>query len=120
MNKSVIILVILLIAGCTQTASSSENTTLESVQSGPASYNISIQNFAFSPQTITLRIGDTVTWTNLDSAAHIVASTVPNLPGFLSPSLANRATYSFTFIISGTYTYKCQIHPSMTGTIIVE
>ena len=79
--------------------------------------NVNISGFAFVPQTLTVSVGTTVTWTNNDSASHTVTSN-DNL--FESGTLAKGATFSHTFEQKGTFNYHCSIHPSMTGKIIVE
>jgi plastocyanin len=79
--------------------------------------DVFIQGMAFSPSTITVTAGTTVTWTNKDAVTHDVTS-VPAL--FVSSGLGQGATYSFTFANPGTYSYKCSIHPSMTGTVNVN
>jgi plastocyanin len=87
-----------------------------SASSTPVSTNmINIQNFAFSPQTITVAKGATVTWTNNDSASHQIKSQT-----FNSNLLGKGQTFSFTFNDSGTFDYSCAIHPSMTGKIVVQ
>jgi plastocyanin len=83
-----------------------------------AGNQVGINNFAFSPQVLTVKVGDTVTWTNSDSAGHTVTSTTP--AGVLaSGTLQNGQTFSFTFTKAGKFDYHCAIHPSMTGTIVV-
>lgn len=79
--------------------------------------DVFIQGMAFSPSTITVKAGTAVTWTNKDAITHDATSS-PALFG--SGGLAQGATYSFTFANPGTYSYKCTIHPSMTGTVIVN
>ena len=90
---------------------------------GAKTYTVTIKNFAFSPQTLTINKGDTVIWVNEDSAPHQIASnphpTHTDLPGLVSGSLSTGQSYSFTFDKAGTFGYHCHIHPSMTGTIIV-
>lgn len=76
---------------------------------------ISIQNFAFSPASLTVKKGTKVVWTNNDSAPHQIKSAT-----FNSDSLSKGQTYSFTFDVVGAFPYICAIHPSMQGTIIVE
>jgi plastocyanin len=76
---------------------------------------ITIQNFAFSPSSLTLNQGDAVRWTNQDSAPHTVTSDT-----FQSPNLTTNGSFSFTFKQAGTFSYHCSIHPSMKGTIIVK
>lgn len=79
---------------------------------------IEISNFAFSPNTLTIGIGDTVTWTNKDSAVHTIVS--DSGTEINSGSLANGASYSHTFTSAGTYDYHCSIHTSMKGKVIVS
>jgi plastocyanin len=79
---------------------------------------ISINDFAFKPQTITVKAGTTVTWTNKDGTQHGIAS--PNNAFARSKALNPNDSYSFTFTTPGTYNYFCFIHTSMTGTIVVE
>jgi plastocyanin len=79
---------------------------------------ISINNFAFKPQNLTVKAGTTVTWTNKDADAHGIASS--NNAFARSKALDTNDGYSFTFTTPGTYQYFCYIHPQMTGTIVVE
>jgi plastocyanin len=81
---------------------------------------ITIKNFAFDPAVLTVKPGTTVTWLNQDPAPHAIASDTTSAVAFSSESLANGASYAFTFTRPGTYTYHCSIHPSMTGTIVVQ
>lgn len=80
---------------------------------------ISIEGFAFSPKTLTIKAGTTVTWTNKDSASHTVTSDESKRE-LNSPNLGNGASYSHTFNTPGTYNYHCTLHPMMKATIIVE
>jgi len=83
--------------------------------SAPQTRAVSIANFAFGPASITIKKGDTVVWTNQDSAPH----TVTGDGGLNSPTLNQGGKYSFTFGSMGTFTYKCAFHPSMTGSVVV-
>jgi plastocyanin len=75
---------------------------------------ISISGFAFVPSSITVRKGETIVWTNKDTAPHTVTG------GDLQSSpLGQNQTYSFTYDKTGTFSYRCSIHPSMRGTITV-
>ncbi|MFI5972202.1 plastocyanin/azurin family copper-binding protein [Streptomyces sp. NPDC051452] len=89
---------------------------------GPASpvtgNTVTINNFAFSPATLKVKAGTTVTWTNRDSDAHTVTSAGTGGP-LHSAALATHATYTYTFTKPGTYAYLCTIHPFMTGTVEV-
>ena len=78
---------------------------------------IDISGMAFSESTITISIGDIITWTNQDSAPH--SATADN-GEFDSGALNNGESFTFIFNTTGTYTYHCSIHNGMTATIIVE
>ncbi|MBI4295121.1 MAG: cupredoxin family copper-binding protein [Chloroflexi bacterium] len=83
----------------------------------PSAQQVSIEGFAFSPQTITVARGTTVVLTNKDAVPHTVTS---DDSVFDSGSLAQGATYSYIFDQSGTFTYYCAFHPYMKGTVIVQ
>lgn len=70
----------------------------------------------FSPGTLTVTAGTTVSWTNQDSQEHQPAADNGSFSGDVGPN----GSYSFTFANKGTVTYHCKIHPTMTGTIIVQ
>lgn len=81
---------------------------------------------AYSPRTVTVKVGTTVRWTNDDVIAHTVTSgpsdgTTPEPDGlFDSGFLAAGESWSYTFDEPGTYEYHCTPHPWMTGTVVVE
>jgi plastocyanin len=79
---------------------------------------VSIDNFTFTPQTLTVKAGTTVTWTNRDDIPHTVASASNAFNK--SGALDTDDSYSFTFTTPGTYQYFCYIHPRMVGSIVVE
>lgn len=81
-----------------------------------ATRTVAIQNFTFSPQSLTVKKGDTVVWTNKDSAGHTVTG---NMGGPASQTIPKNGTYSYTFNNVGTFAYHCSIHPTMTGTVVV-
>lgn len=85
---------------------------------GALTVDVTIQNFAFSPVTITIDPGDTVRWTNLDSASH---SAVTIVTGFITQTLAQNQSTTIAFDRAGTFDYICGVHgPSMRGTVIVR
>ena len=83
----------------------------------PTTHYIDIQGMAFSPSSITINVGDTIVWTNYDSASHTVTS---NDGTFDSGSISNGNTFSFTFTSAGTFNYYCAPHPNMTGSVTVQ
>jgi plastocyanin len=84
--------------------------------SAQSTVNVSIENFSFSPASISVSAGDTVVWTNNDSVAHTVTSTDG---AFDTGDIAPGASASVTFDNAGTFAYICSIHPSMTGSVDV-
>ena len=80
---------------------------------------VSISGFAFSPATLNIGVGDTVTWTNNESTA--IPHTVTSDTGteLNSATLNPTNTYSHTFTTAGTFTYHCSIHPTMHGSVVV-
>ncbi len=86
-------------------------------EAAPVSNEIEISGFAFVPATVTVTVGTTVTWTNLDSVVHTVTSETGL---FDSGNLARNATFSYSFADRGTFSYFCAIHPYMRGKVIVE
>jgi len=77
---------------------------------------VSIDNFAFAPATMTVKAGSTVVWTNHDEEPHTVAASDGS---FHSPGMGTGATFSHTFPSAGTFDYVCSIHPMMHGTVVV-
>jgi len=79
---------------------------------------VTIDNFFFTPGTVTVKAGTTVTWTNKDDIPHGIASS--NNAFKKSGALDTDDSFSFTFTTPGTYQYFCYLHPKMVGTIVVE
>ena len=78
---------------------------------------ISIHDFSFSPVSLTVAVGATVSWKNLDPEPHTVRSVDDQ---FRSGALDQNDSFSFKFVKPGTYRYVCSIHPQMVGTITVK
>lgn len=78
---------------------------------------VTIAGFAYQPDKVSIKAGQTVTWTNKDVTAHTVTGTKGDWD---SGNLATGASYSKTFSKPGTYEYVCAIHPNMTGVIVVQ
>lgn len=78
---------------------------------------VPIAQFAFDPASVSVAVGTTVTWTNIDTVPHTVTATDGS---FNSGNLNPGDSFSFTFDGAGTFDYICNYHPNMTGTIIVE
>ena len=78
---------------------------------------VNIDNFSFTPQTLTVKPGTTVTWVNKDDVPHTVVSTAKK---FSSRVLDTDDKYAYTFTDPGTYEYYCSVHPHMKGKVIVQ
>ncbi len=87
---------------------------------GLAPTQVTIANYAFSPASLTVDSGTTVRWTNMDMVGHTVTPGGQGATmGMGSAMMGHMATYSYTFMESGTYEYHCEPHPYMTGTVVV-
>jgi plastocyanin len=89
---------------------------LGSVSARAEEHKVTIDNFTFTPAQLTVKLGDTVTWTNHDDIPHTVVSAGK----FRSKATDTDGTFSFTFSSAGDYKYFCSLHPHMTGMIKVE
>lgn len=107
----------LLALGCGSSSTTTTAAGLGTTTPAAAANTVTIAGNAFSPASITVKVGDSVTWTNNDSLSHTVTA---DDNSFASSDLANGATFSFTFTKAGTFPYHCSIHPSMTATVVVE
>jgi amicyanin len=115
---AVVLVLACLCAGCFSPQAPQQPSPATPAPVNPANA-IAINNFAFSPATLTVKAGTTVTWTNEDSVPHTVVSDAGSAVVFTSPALATGSSFPFTFTQAGTYTYHCSIHPSMKGTVVV-
>ena|ERR1700753_3211885 len=79
-------------------------------------HQVKIDNFTFNPAEVTVKVGDTVTWTNGDDIPHTVVSAGK----FRSKTMDTENSFTFTFTAAGDYKYFCSLHPHMTGMIKVE
>jgi plastocyanin len=97
------------------TSSAPASTSSSSSGGGVA---IKMQNIAFDPKAVTVKVGQKITWTNDDSTDHNV--TADSGADFKSDDFGNGGTFSFTPDKAGTVKYECTIHPGMTGTLTVQ
>lgn len=112
------ITLLVLLAGCATeptTTTSPQKTEQAQESASIQDVNAEILNFAFSPESMRLKQGTTVTWTNKDAAAHTVTG-----QNFDSGMLNKDGSWSRTFEEKGTFEYYCAFHPGMKGTVIVE
>lgn len=89
------------------------------VRVAAAHYSVQMVNYAFAPASITVNEGDTITWTNQDTAPHTVTTT-SGPQSLNSPYLSKGQSWSYTFSAPGTYEYYCTVHPDMRARIVVR
>ena len=89
---------------------------LYAAAAAPTETRVSIDNFVFKPDAITVRAGTTVVWENDDDIAHTV---VESQGAFRSQALDTEDKFSFTFTTPGTFEYFCSLHPRMKGQVVV-
>lgn len=82
----------------------------------PTPVIVVIKDFSFSPATLTVPVGSSVTWQNKDSVAHTATA---NGKSFDSGNLEGGKSFTYTFTKPGTYDYVCSYHSSMTATVVV-
>jgi plastocyanin len=97
-------------AGCGSSSSGSSSSSAPGTQ-------VKMQNIAFSPAKLTVKLGTTVTWTNEDTAAHNVVA--DSGATFRSKDFRLGQTYKFTPTKAGTIKYECTLHPGMSGELDV-
>lgn len=95
------------------------NDTEQSDTEAVTTETVAIRDFAYTPATITVKKGSTVTWTNNDAMQHDVMPDAESDDFMGSKLLSKGESYSFTFDTPGTYTYHCSPHTYMKGTVIV-
>jgi plastocyanin len=118
-------IVALAAAGCgssnsssTSSGSSSSASSTAAASSSGGGVAIKMQNIAFDPKAVTVKVGQKVTWTNDDSTNHNV--TADSGAAFKSKDFGSGGTFSFTPTKAGTIKYVCTIHPGMVATLTVQ
>ncbi len=81
-----------------------------------APHEVLITNFAFDPVDLTIAVGDSVRWTNMDASPHTVTA---GDGSFDSGMLSNGQSFTFVFSTAGTFPYVCQFHSNMSAVIYV-
>ncbi|MBI4147727.1 cupredoxin family copper-binding protein [Candidatus Woesearchaeota archaeon] len=89
----------------------------EAAPAAEADVTVRIKDFAFIPEVVTVKEGQTIKWVNDDSAVHTVEA---NNKAFSSPELYQNDAWVWKADKKGAYEYICGIHPSMKGKVVVE
>jgi len=107
--------VVVAMAGCASGTSGGSGTSGEPPATGSGGLTVVERNFAFEPSSLEVKVGDTVTFVNEDSAPHVVS-----IDGKDLGNQNQGDSVSWTAEKAGEFPYVCTIHPSMTGTIVVK
>lgn len=86
----------------------------------PGSTIVVIRNFGFEPATVAVRPGATITWVNCDEAGQPSHTSTADAGAWSSPTLAPGQAFSRTFDQAGDFSYHCEPHPFMTGSVTVQ
>ena len=107
---------LLLLAGCGKDGYGTNSNN--NPPPNPEPNTVVISNLSYSPSTMTVAAGQTITWRNDDAVGHTVTS--DSGTELNSPVLAQGQTYQHTFSTAGTYPYHCTIHTSMHGSVTAQ
>ena|ERR1035438_9349154 len=118
MKKTICILGMGVLLAILAIAARPANTFAATPDEKPASeVAVKIDNFSFSPATVTIPAGTTIRWTNRDDIPHSVTS---DDKVFKSKTLDTDEQFTYTFTKPGTYNYFCSLHPKMTAKVVVQ
>ncbi|WP_280361746.1 plastocyanin/azurin family copper-binding protein [Nocardia wallacei] len=101
------------------TASTASGSSAPTTDAPQSAVTVRVDNMAFSPASVTITVGGTVTWKFSDSAPHAVQGIGDAAMGLNSPIFRD-GEWSHTFTTPGTYRYLCPLHPDMRGTVTVQ
>ena len=119
MRLSIALFGVLALAAVACESSTRPSSTDPCVPSGAAATVGGTDNFAFTPTTVTITVGQSVCWQNTGQLVHTVTDQVTNGTRF-NGNLPGGQAFVHTFGFGGSFTYRCNNHSSMTGTIVVN
>lgn len=114
----VVVLLVIVVGVYLATRSTLPEEETPLVEESGQTWDVDIVGMAFSPAELTIKVGDTVIWTNRDNVPHGVLSDIGQAELQAAPFYKD-ATYSHTFNTSGTFNYHCGMHPLERGTVTV-
>ncbi|MEU6561074.1 plastocyanin/azurin family copper-binding protein [Nocardia nova] len=103
----------------TTAAAGSATASATPTASKPAAVTVDVHKMKFSPDAVTVKVGDTVTWKFSDKVPHAVQGIGDSAMGINSP-IFDDGEWSYTFTVPGSYRYLCPLHPEMRGTVTVR
>jgi plastocyanin len=83
-------------------------------------WQVTITGDTFDPNYITVNVGDSVTWTNNGGGVHSTVADHGQADTWNSGGISDGNNYTYVFNIIGRFDYFCDIHPAMTGTVVVQ
>ena len=104
----------------TTAAGASALTTAPTASTAPTDVTVDVRDMAFSPATVTIAAGQTVTWNFDDGGIPHAVQGLRDVGMEINSPIAKAGEWSHTFAVPGTYDYICPLHPEMRGTVIVE
>lgn len=122
MNKTIAIILGLLLLGGIGFAvlkKSNSSPASEPIKTEVTPNTVTIDNYVYSPKTLMVKKGTTVTWKNNDIAKHTITADSPSENAPSSKFFGKNESYSFTFNQVGEYAYHCEPHPYMKGSVTV-
>ena len=82
---------------------------------------VSVSDFSFGPSSVTIKVGESVTWTLAEGAHTTTSGVAPDQDGLWNQALTADAPFTFTFEEAGTFPYFCRFHADfMSGAVTVE
>ncbi len=114
--RKLLLLLCLAAAGCGSDKSTPAATPTSTPAPAAGVVKVAMRNIKFVPPRVTVRVGQTVRWTNDDTVAHTVASAKLNLA---SEAIGHGKTYVYKATKPGTFPYYCTIHANQNGVLVV-
>jgi plastocyanin len=110
-------LLVLLVVGCTVALAADKAKDAPTTKKSDKSRTISMKDKKYVPDSLTIKVGETVVWQNDDDHDHTV---IADDKSFKSGNINPDDTFEYTFKKTGTFKYACKYHPRMKGSITVE
>ncbi len=114
-SKSAAMSILLAVLSLSLIACGGDESDTTSGRTGDAAL-VNIDDFMFTPEDLSVEVGATVTWRNVQGTPHTVTA---DFDEFDSAQLPQDAEFSQTFGMAGTFRYHCTIHPTMAGSVTV-
>ena len=115
MRTNLALVAVLALAALACSDSTDSSSTNLCANSGAAATVTARDNYTFTPDTVTISVGQSVCWQNTGHLTHTVTEA-----GRYSATLPGGQTFVYTFVFASTFLYHCNNHSTMTGTVVVN